>query len=96
MATKKKRPADRMTAKELSTRDALQRINHEARLVNGLQQALSSAEADMRLNLRHVPADIVSDIRNAITELEEYLFWANCLLRNKAAKCVHDMKFEQA
>jgi len=97
MTTKnKKHPADRMTAKELSTRDALQRINHEAQLVNGLQQALESAKDSTgtfaEYNFKHLSENQLDDIENKIAELNELLFWAMCTLHNGAAKHIRGMQ----
>jgi len=97
MTTKKKKhPADRMTAKELSTRDALQRINHEARLVNGLQQALESAKDSEELicnyNFQYLPDDLATDIEDKITELEALLDRAHDILTIEAKVRIRGMQ----
>ena len=77
-----------MTAKELSTRDALQRINHEARLVNGLQQALESAKDSAggiaAYNFKYLPDYLVAGIAEKITELDELLFRSHAVLTTEA------------
>jgi len=99
MTTKnKKHPADRMTAKELSNRDALQRINHEARLVNGLQQALESAKDSAEVtsryayNFQYLPDDLVTEITDKITELEALLDRAHDVLTIEAKVRIRGMQ----
>lgn len=97
MATKnKKHSADRMTAKELSNRDALQRINYEAQLVNGLQQALEDAKDSEELlcnyNFQYLPDDLATDIKNKITELEALLDRAHDILTVEAKLKIRGMQ----
>lgn len=87
-----------MTAKDLSNRDALQRINHEARLVNGLQQALESAKDSTEVtsryayNFQYLPEHLETEITNKITELEALLYNAHDILTIEAKVRIRGMQ----